>query len=336
MRELIDKYRLGAKRRRLLRRGLEKEVQLKSIIDQTDKIKPNDIILVSTCHDEATRLPYFLKYYRKLGVGHFLMIDNRSTDKTKNLLKKQPDVSLWYTNKSYKGARFGVDWVNALLNRYCSGHWILSVDPDEFLVFPHMETRPLHAMTDWMDQRQKRSFGTVLLDMYPRKPLSEAIYKTGTNPLNTAPFFDGSNYIKRINAYSKNLWVQGGVRQRVFFADDPRAAPALNKIPLVKWQKGQVYVSSAHTLLPRILNVTYSHSTKPQICGVLLHFKFNNLILPKIEEELQRKQHYAGSREYKAYANHGNDVHLWTKSSTKYENWQQLEELGLMSRGDWI
>ena len=35
-----------------------------------------------------------------------------------------------------------------------------------------------------------------------------------------------------------NLWIQGGPRARgCSFADDPKRAPALNKIPLVKWRQ---------------------------------------------------------------------------------------------------
>ena len=41
----------------------------------------------------------------------------------------------------------------------------------------------------------------------------------------------------------RNLAIQGGPRAR-FFAKDPRRAPTLNKVPLVRWQRGYVYVNS--------------------------------------------------------------------------------------------
>ncbi len=37
----------------------------------------------------------------------------------------------------------------------------------------------------------------------------------------------------------------------MFFQDNPEEAPALNKIPLVKWSKKYAYVDSTHMLLPR-------------------------------------------------------------------------------------
>ena len=56
----------------------------------------------------------------------------------------------------------------------------------------------------------------------------------------------------------------------------------------------------------------------------------------KAEEELQRGQHYAGSVEYKAYAeNIRQNPDLWCNWSEKYINWRQLEILGLMSKGNW-
>ncbi len=68
--------------------------------------------------------------------------------------------------------------------------------------------------------------------------------------------------------------------------------------------------------------------------GCLLHAKFLDTFTAKAAEELERKQHYAGSHEYRAYHQHlKDDPDLWCKWSEKYINWRQLEILGLMSKG---
>ena len=62
--------------------------------------------------NEMGRLPFALSYYRDLGVGQFLIVDNDSTDGTRDYLKAQPDVRLWHTKASYRDSRFGLDWMN--------------------------------------------------------------------------------------------------------------------------------------------------------------------------------------------------------------------------------
>ena len=286
--------------------------------------------------NERVRLAYFLRYYRNLGVSHFLIVDNGSDDGSIEFLKNQDDVSLWTTEHGYKRARYGADWLNWLQMKYGHGHWTLVVDPDEFLVYPFCDTRPLPALCDWLDASSIRSFSAMLLDMYPKGPLEEVKYRAGQDPFEVAAWFDSGNYSIRKNEKFGNLWIQGGPRARIFFDDQPARAPALNKIPLVKWDKSYVYVSSSHMLLPRGLNQVYDEWGGEKASGCLLHAKFLNTFSGKAEEELDRRQHYAASREYTAYSEKVKaNPDLWCKWSEKYINWRQLEILGLMSKGNW-
>lgn len=333
---LIEAYKLRLRRRRARARAFLKRRELRAVADRTRAIRPGDILLFSTFRNEAPRLPWFLDYYRALGVRHFLMVDNASTDGGAELLRGQADVSLWHSAGSYKASRFGVDWLNWLQWRHGHGHWCLSVDPDELLVYPFCDTRPLPALTDWLDACQTRAFGAMQLDLYPRGPLSQHGYRPGQDPLEVAPWFDAGNYRAARNPDLGNLWIQGGVRQRAFFAQQPRRAPALNKVPLVRWHRRYAYVSSTHALLPRGLNLTYDRGGGEKACGVLLHTKFLPSFLPKAREELQRRQHYAGSAEYRAYAEGAAaDPDLWCRVSERFTGWRQLEALGLISKGSW-
>jgi hypothetical protein len=172
--------------------------------------------------------------------------------------------------------------------------------------------------------------------MYPRGPIGGQPYAEGQNPFEIAQWFDTGNYAISRNPGLGNLWIQGGPRMRVFFAANPGQAPALNKVPLVLWDRRYAYESSTHMLLPRGLNLTYDTIGGEKASGVLLHAKFLDTFAAKAEEEMRRGQHYAGSAEYRAYREamlHQPD--LWTKWSEKYINWRQLEILGLMSKGNW-
>lgn len=333
---LLETLRLRRRRKRYCRRATRKQQELALLADRTDRIGAGDLLCFATLRNERSRLPFFLAYYRRLGVNHFLMVDNGSDDGSAAFLSTEPDVSLWSTEASYRKARFGVDWLNGLQARYGYGHWTLVVDPDEFLVFPFCDTRPLRALTDWLDGRGVRSFSAMLLDLYPAGPLGSATYRAGQDPIAAAPFFDPGNYTMSLNPEFRNLWIQGGPRARSFFADAPGQAPSLNKIPLVKWQRGFSYVHSTHMLLPRGLNLVYDDAGGEKACGVLLHTKFAGPFAEKVEEELGRKEHFAGGREYRAYSNGlAMKRSLMTAQSRRFESWRQLEDLGLLSTGGW-
>ena len=304
--------------------------------NRTAAIRSEDILLFSTMRNERVRLPYFLRYYRDLGINHFLIVDNDSDDGSREYLAEQPDVSVWHTRASYKRSRFGADWLNWLQSRHGHNHWTLVVDPDEFFVYPFCDTRPLRALCDWLDASSIKSFSAMLLDMYPKGPIGGQPYREGQDPFEIAQWFDSGNYTIAKNKRFGNLWIQGGPRARAFFADAPERAPALNKIPLVKWRREYAYVSSTHMLLPRGLNLVYDEWGGEKASGALLHAKFLDTFAAKAEEELQRRQHYANSHEYKAYkAGLDDSPDLWCKWSEKYINWRQLEILGLMSKGNW-
>lgn len=334
---VLGTYRLRLERKRKRVRSLRKKRELSVVSDRTQQIAADDVLLFCTLRNERVRLPYFLDYYRKMGIRHFLFVDNDSDDGSREYLCEQEDISVWHTSGSYKRAKFGVDWLNALQSRYGVGRWNLVVDVDEFFVYPFCDSRPIQALTDWLDASSTKSFGAMLIDMYPRGPLDEAQYHEGQNPFEVAEYFDSGNYTLSRNPTYGNLWIQGGARARAFFASEPRRAPALNKIPLVKWSRGNVYISSTHMLLPRGLNLVYDEWGGEKPSGALLHAKFMKTFREKSEEELVRKQHFANSHEYRAYSKGLKDSpSLWCRWSEKYINWRQLEILGLMSKGSWV
>ena len=75
-------YKLRLMRKRWRIRAFRKRRELKQIVNNTAKIKPDDILVFSTLRNERRRLPFFLKYYRDLGVKHFIIVDNNSNDGT--------------------------------------------------------------------------------------------------------------------------------------------------------------------------------------------------------------------------------------------------------------
>ena len=245
---VLTRLRLRLRRRRLQLRALRKRAELSACVDRTVKIVSDEIILYANFRNDLPRLPNFFDYYRRLGINNFVFVDNGSDDGTREWLEAQPDTSVWRTEGSYRRARFGCDWLNGLLSRYARGHWAVVVDVDEFLVYPHSDVRPLRALTEWLDASSVKSFAAMLVDMYAAGPVEEARYTPGQNPFEVLDHFDSANYSIKRDWTHDGLWIQGGPRMRALFADSPDKAPALNKIPLVKWARGTVYLCSTHSL----------------------------------------------------------------------------------------
>ncbi|MEJ2017699.1 MAG: glycosyltransferase family 2 protein [Maritimibacter sp.] len=330
-------YKLRVKRRRLMWRSFRSRHQLTCLNDRSAGLADDAILAFTTIRNEAHRLPYFLSHYRALGVSHFFFVDNMSSDGSAEMLAGEPDVSIWQTGASYKASRFGMDWLGWLLMHYGRRHWCLTVDADEILVFPHYPARDLRDLTLWLDAQSIPAFGALMLDMYPKGPLGEVPYQAGDDPFDTLCWFDNGPWTIRRQRPMQNLWLQGGVRERAFFAKNPRRGPTLNKLPLIRWNLRYSYVNSTHSMLPSRLNNAYEGPGGPGPSGVLLHSKFLDTVVERSREEQARGEHFNNPDLFNGYYDWlANNPQLWTPSSERYEGPDQLEKLGLMTRGDWV
>lgn len=333
----VRAYGLRTRRRRHLWRAFRSRRALRVVKDRSGAIHRTDILCFMTVRNESLRLPHFLDHHRKLGVDHFLIVDNDSTDGTAEYLAGQPDVSLWSTKASYKLSRFGLDWVTWLQMRHGHGHWCLTLDADELLIYPYWETRTLPALTGWLEDQGLAALGTMMLDLYPEGPLSAAQVTPGQDPLTVLRWFDAGNYAVQVQDRMGNLWIQGGPRARLFFASEPRRAPTLNKIPLVRWDRRFAYVNSTHAMLPPRMNRVFDVAGGERISGLLLHTKFLPEIISKAAEEKQRREHFANSALYDGYYDTVMaDPVLHCAASERLTTWRRMEALGLMSRGGWV
>ena len=130
--------------------------------------------------------------------------------------------------------------------------------------------------------------------------------------------------------------MKGGPRQRCIFPEDPVGSPALNKYPFVKWNRLYQYILSMHILAPRRLN--HVHPDGVSTTGALLHFKFLSAFKEKAARERERAEHWGGGREYAAYdqAFANGTPSFRTPFSAQYRSWRDLEDHGLVTRGDWF
>ena len=179
-------------------------------------------------------------------------------------------------------------WVNDLLRRHAHKRWCVVVDPDEFLVYPNMETRSLHALAQFLEDDHRPCLHALLIDAYSDRPLAETWLGPGDDPFAVCPFFDRDGYLQR-ESWGNSTWVQGGPRMRAHFADRPEQAPALNKIPLVRWKRHYHYNMSTHDAWPRRLNRAHAQD-EVSTTGALFHFKLVAALESKAAEEAVRER----------------------------------------------
>lgn len=282
------------------------------------------IMHFACCYNEVDQLPFFLDHYRKLGVDVFFIVDNNSNDGSFEYLCKQDDVCVFTTTASYKGAGFGMAWINYLIFKYGKNNWIVHTDIDELLIYKDFETSSLLSLTTSMDNNNEKIMQGFMLDMYPNDLNNLAI--DPNIPILEQHNCFYNNYLFLGNIYPPYCAVRGGIFSVLLNG----LYTVLNKTPLFKGGHGVHLVSSSHVITPpnplRLSSKT---------C-VLMHFKLSENLINKAACEITRQQHAANSALYKGYYElmQKHDMRIDDKSypfGTQYNNSKQLVDLGLIN-----
>jgi hypothetical protein len=212
------------------------------------------------------------------------------------------------------------------LNEHGTSHWTLTLDADELLIYPYCEQCGLREFTTFLDFSKVDAFATFMMDMYSCKPIALTKYASGEPFRNACNYFDWDNYVRDADG----IPIRGGVRHRLFWqgCERDKPSPFLKKIPLVRWRSGLYYKLSTHI----ISDVTLSHVT-----GALQHFKFFSDFYELAKRESERKEHWDAGAQYTAYwdtLKNIPDLSGYYEDSVRYENSQQLVQLGLVQVTD--
>lgn len=287
--------------------------------EHTISITKQDVVLVCVERNEMLRLPSFLKHYRSLGVSQFFFVDNNSDDGSFEYLLNQDDCHVFWTNDCYAQAGFGAIWQHYLIDTYLSNQWYIIADADELLIYPDCETTPLSVLFSYLSSRSYQAVAGFMLDMFPDKPASQI-----HNLIESSPYFY-NQYQHFHQMHCPYLQIGGGIRSVVFGEN----TVAYTKTPIAHGSSDIRYLSSTHITTPAVI---------ADITTAVLHFKFIGDAQSYFQTELKRKQHADGALRYRQYEQwfdkqQGFEINKLAKT-TKYQNSQQLVELGLIKTSD--
>jgi hypothetical protein len=304
--------------------------------------------------DEALRLPYVLNYHRALGVSRFFAIDNVSNDQTLEYLLDQADCHVYRATGSYAVANFGVDWINQLIAWHGKGHWCLSIDADECLVYPDCESVPLPRLCEYLDSTAADGLFSIMLDMYSDRTIAETRYEAGKPFLDACPYFDRDyRFRRRLGRFPTHEFI-GGPRLRCFYPEfvgigilssnfnkavhRTRAKlgltssawgvmpPKLIKIPLIRGGAGKWLDSHRTTRL-----------TLGDVTAALLHFKYFSDFHDRVVTACIEGEHYdAGSEysRYKATLEKNPKLSFFYEGSVRYSRSEDLLRLNFVNACD--
>jgi len=252
----------------------------------TPPADPHCPIVLLAAKNERVRILAQLRHYRAIGVERFAIIDNGSTDGTKEILQAQADVDLFES-----GAKFGstqkAAWLDRLAAAYGTERWFLWADADEFFAWKGMETESVADLCRRLEARGEYKLRSFMLDLYPAGALLDPA-RRDEDFLTDSVYFDGDSdaYLY----YPEIGRLTGGMRNRLFDLPDI----TLSKITLLHFG-GDRMLTGAHNIYPHEEDCTGA------ISSALLHYKFLPRDMEKYRAIVAAGTYANGSEEYRRY-----------------------------------
>ena len=269
------------------------------------------VVVFAVVFNGIDHLQPFLNHYRALGVESFVIVDNASTDGTRELLAAAADVVLYDQPGSFRASAHGVAWINPLIQAHAQGRWALFVDIDEHLVFPGMDRgRRLSDLVAYAEDQGAGCFPSYMLDLFA-SPGSAREGFAGHR------YFD-SEYVTFPSILPPYRMVQGGVRGRLTGRQF-----LITKSPLVRVDPDVIFLENNHL---------HTHLPPCDVTTALLHYKFVGDAQARFAEAVERGEHFLGGRFYRdmlaRLKGHGIRRGLWSQT---YRGVAQLVRMRLLT-----
>jgi len=317
------------------------------------KIIDCEVTLFSIMRDEYYFLPAFLNYHRSLGVEQFIILDDKSTDQTREFLIKQQDVVVLESNVRYgdlvtlkdmSSGRAGPLFKEIIPDLFLKNKFSLYLDADEFLFLPP-SISTIGEVINYLTAKDELAIGASLVEFFPKRlqrPIGQNNPSNFEELLKSNPFFEP---IRLLN-FSDNGWlkyVNKSKSEQLFEQFMIGSESILKKIERrVTGKKLRLHSAKMKTPLVyqgKNMMRTGSHATNiPPAQDLLLtigHFVFTDRLSEKIEKAQLWQSHSGAGRKYTAYAlllekMRSTNSSFLSNSSTRFKSTTQFLESGLM------
>jgi hypothetical protein len=293
--------RVGLRRRAPARLG-----DLLCVQNRIEAARGPQVLLVCCLARGDQVEPYFLRYYRKLGVQHFLFVDATKASGAEVALG-EPDCSVWTTSADVGSNGEGAFWINALLNRYAIGRLAVFVGCRDFLIYPWQGTRNLSDLRQFLNDDRKETVHALIVEGYCGDT-SKSDGLADADPFRAGVYFDRDGYIQSV-APRLRTRIQGGPSLRVQSREHPESAPERDCIPVILWGALRGYRYSNQELFPSHLNRAHK-SGEVSLSAIVLR-------LSQAGQGLGGEFHTPGI-------------------SVPCDGWRRFVDLGLCSPGNWV
>jgi Glycosyl transferase family 2 len=287
---------------------------------------PHAVTAYAIVKNEMFYMASFLDHHRRIGVQQFLIVDDRSSDGTREYLASQPDCVVLESDLSFgdpveipgaagpRRTRAGIAFKSWLPQRFLRDQYALYLDADEYFVLPGGYDT-LGGLFEDLARHDIAAVCAPMVDFYPGTITdmdTPRTLPTAAAMLGAHAYFDavpllgwkaGQDEPVRLNENaSTRLFRKHRIKtvpERMQRAPRwlnrwlPYAYPTTNvlKTPIVRWRDGAAYVNSHWA------NVA---PTRKVMVGVA-HLKFTYDLSRRTAYALESKVYVRGSRKYQWY-----------------------------------
>lgn len=299
-------------------------------------LEENEVALVCMLKNGEYYLEKLLDHHRSIGIRNFLIIDNGSSDRTREIAKSHADVSLYSNNLSVY--HYECLLRSMISRRVVRGGWFLFADSDELFEVPRGEGRSISDFLSYCNENEFRGIICQVLDFFSDFSLQEtagwtydksvpAFDRFSLNNIDRYDYDDSRNiafswYLRKNETSNADVkFMFGGVRNEVF---------------------GENCCLTTHRLVKNDSDVDlYAH---PHASGnikiadftvLLRHYKFAGNVIDRDRDQLARAiWGHSENRARLSAFEESDDFYISPRESYKFSGTEQLLSNGFLVCSD--